>query len=171
MELSGEQLEEPEPHEEYERPRQVGVLMEIGIHPKRVHDRGSLAPDLAGVDAELFEEGELVVESDSGGGAAGEDGGGERGGGGSRSDVEGHEGYAGVCGARGLEGGGGEAALLHGAAGISDGREDDRGHVEFLRHGRGNDANSISKGMLGFVDWKKRGWELNLRMEIGVNKI
>eukprot|EP00268_Persea_americana_P068379 TRINITY_DN951_c0_g1_i2.p2 TRINITY_DN951_c0_g1~~TRINITY_DN951_c0_g1_i2.p2 ORF type:complete len:158 (+),score=25.97 TRINITY_DN951_c0_g1_i2:1194-1667(+) len=140
MELSGEQLEEPKRHEEYERPRQIGIFMQIGIHPQRVQDRRGLAPDLARVDAELFEERKLVVEAAAADSAAGEDGGGEGGGGGRRIDVEGHEGEVGVRGTERLKWRRREAARLGAASGGNPGGKDDRRDCEFLRHGRAGKA-------------------------------
>lgn len=97
--------------------------------------------DLLGVDAEFFEERRLVVES--GAADATDRGGelrrgGEGGGGGGGVDIEGEEGETSVRRSGGLEGSGGEAPLLgagRGGSRITAGRENNRRHVEFLRHG------------------------------------
>lgn len=62
VELTREELEEAEGHEEEEGPREIGVLVEVRVHADGVEDGGGLAPDLARVDAELLEERGLVLE-------------------------------------------------------------------------------------------------------------
>lgn len=144
LDLAGEQLEQAEREVEDDRAGQIGVRVDGRVHAEGVEDRSGLPPDLFGVDAELVEEGLLVVEVGGAGGAAAAaaaadgaavDGGG--GGGGGGADVEGHEGEARARGARGLERRRGDAALLEvPGGGVSAGGEDHRRDVELLRHGK-----------------------------------
>lgn len=91
MELAGQKLEKAEGHHEQKGTRKVRILVKTSVHTEGVQDREGLAPDLAGVDTELLEEGQLVVEGAGYGERAtggreywGREGGGGRGG----SDVE-----------------------------------------------------------------------------------
>lgn len=110
--------------------------MEVVVDSERVEDGDGFLVDLFGVYAELLEERRLVVESggaaDGGGGEV--RGGGEGGGGCGGVDVEGEEGDAGIRGSRGLEWGGGKAALL-GDGGASAGAENHRRNVRHLIEG------------------------------------
>lgn len=148
MELSSEELEEAEGHEGKERAGEVSVLVEDGVYTERVEDGGDLQPDLAGIDAELFEERGFLVEggeeAGAGAGAGAGDGwvsgnikgvssrGGEGGGGGGRAEIERHERKHGG----GFEGRGRRGVALVGNGGRcgAGGLEDHRRNVELLRH-------------------------------------
>lgn len=127
--------------------------MDRRVGPERVEDGLGFTPDLVRVDAELVQEGLLVLE---GGGAAGDGGGSDRspeegggGGGGGGTDVEGHERDGGGRGARGLKRRRGDAALLDvvgsDGARVAAGGEYHRGDGEFLRH--------FEIGQLGWKIW------------------